>query len=404
MFENLTDKFISTIQKLRGRISIEDVKEAITKIKQILIESDVSLNVANHIVEDLKLHISEKSIKSLNNDEILTERMHKILIQYLSHEKHGFKKMQRYMLVGLQGAGKTTMCGKIAHKLNEKNLLLVSLDNTRPAAKEQLSLIAKRLNVNFYSSNDNSINIAREALTKGKNIIFDSAGRHEDIDELVLLQDIIQPDCTIFVADAMYGQNIENIIAKFNKVHVDYIALSRIDSNAKLGAILTISYILKKPIILLGTGEKIEDYTDMKANIIADRILDKGDVVSLVERAKKEFKEEENKNLHQITLSDLVNYMDKIQNMGGLANILGYLPGMSKMRNMINIDVTNNKLKSIKAIVYSMTNKERNNPYILNKSRKNRIAQGSGHKISDIDDLLKVFNQTKQMISRLMKR
>lgn len=409
MFETLTDNLSSVFQKLRGRITVNDVKQAMEEIKHILIDADVSLSTVNELITHLKEYINEKTVLSLETDKLLIEKMHKILVRYLSHDDHGLpkNKPKRILMLGLQGSGKTTMCGKIAHKLGS-SVVLVSLDVTRPAAKDQLQMIANTLNTSFYSCDNTPQEIARIALLKYNHstIIFDTAGRHsnESMEEISELIEIIHPDCTIFVADSMSGKSIERIASKFSRFNIDYIALSKIDSDAKVGAILTVSYILKKPIILLGTGEKPSDYELMNATRIANRIFDQGDIVSLAEKAQSEFKEEDIKGVHQITLSDMVSYMKKIQNMGGLASILNYMPGMSKMRNMIpDSNVTNKQMNTMIAIVNSMTLKERRNPYILTRSRKERIAKGSGKTVQAIDDLVKMFTQMKSMLMRFAK-
>ena len=381
MFSSLTENLSSLFNKLRGRVSINDVSKSIDELVEILRSSDVSEDVIESISNELKDFVGQK-LNGINAGNLLIEKAHKIFIEHLSHKDHGFFIKKRVLILGLPGSGKTTMCGKISHRMKDKPLL-VSLDTSRPAAREQLKMIADNTGSEFFSEGNTPIEIARNAVTKfsSQTIIFDTAGRMSNnkqlINEILQLIEIIKPDTIVFVADALYGQNIVQVISDFKDIPINYIAFSRVDSDTRGGAILSVTYSLKKPILLLGTGEKAKDSTLMDPKRIVDLILlDKGDIVALVEKMESVASKDNIDN-------DILSILNQMKKIGSLKSMISYLPGASSIMKHIP-DSIDKDIDKVRAIMQSMTPKERKLPDIINNSRRQRIAKGSGTREEDV--------------------
>jgi signal recognition particle subunit SRP54 len=318
------------------------------------------------------------------------------------------------MLAGLQGSGKTTAAGKLARLLKSQGLqpLLVGADLQRPAAVEQLRVLARRVDVPFYSEPSDPIAVARNAIEEaarlGRNIVIvDTAGRlqidAELMDELRHIRDAVQPHDTLLVVDAMTGQEAVNVAESFNDtIGLDGVILTKIDGDARGGAALSVKEVTGKPILFAGTGEKLEDFEPFHPDRMASRILGMGDVLTLIEKAEAAYDVEQRQRAEEIvregtfTLDDFLDQMQQVKKMGPLQNVLGMMPGMPK--ELKNADIDEGELAKVEAIIRSMTPYERRKPDVINGSRRSRIARGSGVKPSDVSGLLKQFKQMQQMM------
>ncbi|MDY6915309.1 MAG: signal recognition particle protein [Candidatus Cloacimonadota bacterium] len=424
MFKNLNDRFDKIFRNLKGKgkLTEKNIKESMREIRRALLEADVNFKIVKNFIS----RISEKAVgqevmKSITPGDQVVKIVHEQLVhlmgdKYFEPELHQ-NKLNKIMLVGLQGSGKTTSCAKIASKYRKNNFnpALVACDVYRPAAIHQLNVLGKQLDIPVYSDekSKNVVKIAKKAVKEAEKtetnlLIFDTAGRLHIDDKLMKeLQDLkktLKPEYIFFVADAMTGQDAVNVAKKFNdQIEMDGVILTKMDSDARGGAALSIKAVTNKPVIFVGTGEKISDLENFHPDRMANRILGMGDVLSLIEKAEASIKKDEAEKLakkfkkNQFTFTDFLKQLQQIQNMGPLDQLLGMIPGANKIKNL---QVDEKEIKHIEAIIYSMTQREREKPVIINGSRRKRIAEGSGTSIQQVNRLLKQFDQMKKMMKK----
>lgn len=422
MLENLGNRFQDIFKKIRGhgKLSEDNIKEALREVKMSLLEADVNYKV----VKDFTNKISEKAIgteviRGVNPAQQFIKLVNDELIELLggmsSRLTKGIKNPTILMLAGLQGAGKTTFAGKLAKFLKKQNekVLLVGVDVYRPAAIKQLQILGSQIGVDVYSEEDNKdvLGIATRALDKAKEInatymIIDTAGRlHIDealMEELKSLKKTLRPQEILLVVDAMIGQDAVNLAKSFNDtLSVDGIILTKLDGDTRGGAALSIKAVVGKPIKFVGVGEKLDDIEVFHPDRLVSRILGMGDVVSLVEKAQDVIDQDEAKSLEEkiktqkFDLNDFLKQLQTIKKLGSLGGILKLIPGMSQIGDLAPAE---KEMKKVECIIQSMTMEERKKPEILKSSRKIRIAKGSGTDVSDINRLLKQFDQMKSMM------
>lgn len=427
-FESLSDKLQNIFKNLRskGRLTEDDVKAALKEVKIALLEADVNFKV----VKDFTKKVNERAIgqdvlTSLTPGQMVIKIVNEELTALMGSETTELKLLSNdqitvIMMMGLQGAGKTTTTAKIAGKLKEKGRkpLLVACDVYRPAAIEQLKINGEKQKVPVFSMGDKQkpLNIAKAAIEHAKKngnnvVILDTAGRlHVDEDmmnELVEIRENIDITQTILVVDAMTGQDAVNVAKEFNeKIGIDGIVVTKLDGDTRGGAALSIKAVTGKPILYIGMGEKLSDLEQFHPDRMASRILGMGDVLSLIEKAEQAIDQDKAKEMEQrlkkaqFTFDDYLESMSQIKNMGGLSSLLNMLPGVG---GQIKSDMLpdEKQLGKIEAIIYSMTKAERSNPDLLNPSRKQRIAKGAGVDISEVNKLVKQFDQAKKMIKNM---
>lgn len=427
LFEGLSGKLQETIKKMRGRgrVTEKDVKEMMREIKLALLEADVNFKVVKEFINKVSERaVGQDVLESLTPGQQVVKIVHEELINLMGKvpEKVTFspKPPTVYMMVGLQGSGKTTTSGKLANLLRKqgKNPLLVACDVYRPAAIKQLQVVGNQLNIPVFSIGDkkNPVDIAKASIDYARSkqhdlVIIDTAGRlhidEELMDELKNIKKEVSPHEILLVVDAMTGQDAVNVAGSFNeKLGIDGIILTKLDGDTRGGAALSVKAVTGKPIKFAGIGEKLSDLEPFYPDRMASRILGMGDVLSLIEKAQDAFDEkkalemERKMRTQQFTLDDFLDQMQQLKNMGPLDQILGMLPGMNnKMLKGLNID--EKRLSRVEAIIKSMTKKERNNPSIINGSRRKRIATGSGTTIQEVNKLLKDFEQMKKMFKMM---
>lgn len=426
MFSNLADSLGKVFDKLTGTgyLREDDINSAMREIRIALLEADVALPVIKDLVKTIKEEaLGEKVIKSVSPGQMVVKIVQDAIEKILTLDNHALNLSVAppavILMVGLQGSGKTTSTAKLALKLKKdgKKVLISSLDIYRPAAQKQLQILAEQNNIDVVSivEKEKPLDITKRTLAEGKFydvIILDTAGRqHVDkelMDELKDVKKLSKPIETILVADAITGQDAVNIAQEFNEsVGLSGIILTRVDSDARGGAALSMSYITKCPIKFLATGEKIEDFELFAPDRIASRILGMGDIVSLVERAQeftdKESSEKLMKKLEkgQFDLDTFADQLKNLKKMGGLSSVMKMIPGINKLtKGMDSAALDDSVIKVQLAIISSMTKKERRFPKILNASRKIRIAEGSGTKVQDINKLVKQFLQMQKMFKK----
>ena len=433
MFENLTDKLVSAFDKIRGRgtLSEGDIATAMKEVRMALIEADVSLDVVKKFISDVTLEAKGQQItKSIKPDQMVIKIVQDKLTELLGGESVDNEVIlssppSSIMLVGLQGSGKTTSAAKMGLMLKKtgKKILLASLDVQRPAAMEQLQILGDQSDIDVLPivENQKPVDITNRSQKEAKQggydvVILDTAGRASIDDELMnelrSVYTASKPSEVFLVADAMTGQEAANVAKSFKeKSNVTSIILTRVDGDARGGAALSMSDITNCPIIFMGTGEKIEAFEPFKAERIATRKLGMGDVVSLVEKAQTEVKEEEAKDLAKkiakgtFDFNDFRKQLMQMKKMGGMQGILSLLPGAQKLKRQMAVGGLDDKiLVKMDSMISSMTKKERINPKILNGSRKRRISTGSGNSIQDLNRLLKQFKQRNLMMKKMSKR
>ncbi len=425
-FENLSDKLQSAFKKLRGKgkINESDLKAAMREVKLALLEADVNFRV----VKDFINSVSEKALgsnvlESLTPAQqvikIVNEELTVLMGTEVSKLNFGSRSPAVIMMVGLQGAGKTTTSAKIGGILKNKGKrpILAACDVYRPAARKQLKVVGEQLGVPVFSideSND-AVEIAKNAVEHAKHykndvVIIDTAGRlhlnEELMDELLKIKEAVNPSEILLTIDAMTGQDAVNVAEAFNeKLDITGVVLTKLDGDTRGGAALSVRAVTGKPIKLVGQGEKLTDLDFFYPDRMASRILGMGDMLTLIDKAQEAFDEKQAKELEQkirrntFTLDDYLDQMKQIRKMGSFADILGMLPGVNKQAlNGANID--EKKIDRIQAIITSMTPKERNNPGIINYSRKKRIADGSGTKLQDVNQFLKSFEQMQKLMKQ----
>lgn len=427
-FESLSDKLQNIFKNLRskGRLTEDDVKAALKEVKIALLEADVNFKV----VKDFTKKVNERAIgqdvlTSLTPGQMVIKIVNEELTALMGSETTELKLLSNdqitvIMMMGLQGAGKTTTTAKIAGKLKEKGRkpLLVACDIYRPAAIEQLKINGEKQKVPVFSMGDKQkpLNIAKAAIEHAKKngnnvVILDTAGRlHVDEDmmnELVEIRENIDITQTVLVVDAMTGQDAVNVAKEFNeKIGIDGIVVTKLDGDTRGGAALSIKAVTGKPILYIGMGEKLSDLEQFHPDRMASRILGMGDVLSLIEKAEQAIDQDKAKEMEQrlkkaqFTFDDYLESMSQIKNMGGLSSLLNMLPGVG---GQIKSDMLpdEKQLGKIEAIIYSMTKAERSNPDLLNPSRKQRIAKGAGVDISEVNKLVKQFDQAKKMMKNM---
>lgn len=428
-FESLTDKLQNVFKKLRskGRLTEEDVKAALKEVKMALLEADVSFKVVKQFIKAVQERaIGQDVMTGLNPGQMVIKIVNEEMVTLMGSEtteipmKQG-NEITILMMAGLQGAGKTTTTAKLAGKFKSqgKRPLLVACDVYRPAAILQLQQNGEKQGVEVFSMGDkqNPVNIAKAAIEHAKNnnlnlVILDTAGRlHIDEDmmqELMNIKSQVQVDQTILVVDAMTGQDAVNVSEMFNeKVGIDGVILTKMDGDTRGGAALSIKAVSGKPILYVGMGEKLSDLEQFYPERMASRILGMGDVMSLIEKAQANLDEDKAKEMEhklkkaQFGFDDYLESMNQMKNMGGLSSVLSMLPGMgSKMKDLDGM-IDEKDMARKEAIILSMTPKERSNPDVLNVSRKQRIAKGAGVDISEVNRMVKQFEQAKKMMKQM---
>jgi len=428
MFEELSRKLESTLKKVtgQGKLSENNISDTLREIRRVLLDADVNYKVAKDFIENVKVKaLGKEVISSISPGQLITKIIFDELTELLGggHKelKLNASGLTSIMVVGLQGSGKTTFCGKLAKKLKEqkRKVLLVAADIYRPAAIEQLKLLGKQIDIEVFSLEEkNARKVASDALTyaKEKNyntLIIDTAGRlhidNEMMNEVADLKGIVNPTETLFVVDSMTGQDAVNSAKAFNDtVDFDGIVLTKLDGDSRGGAALSIRSVVGKPIKYISNGEKLENLEVFYPDRLASRILGKGDVISLVEKAQSTFDEIETEKLEEklrknkFDFDDFLKQIKLIKKMGSLSSLLGMIPGVSSQ--MRNAQVDDNALVKVEAIINSMTREEREKPKILNGSRRKRISRGSGTSIQDVNRLIKQFGEMQKMMSNLNKR
>ena len=426
MFENLSERLERSFKLLKGegRITEINVAETLKDVRRALLDADVNYKVAKQFTDTVKEKaMGQQVLTSLKPSQLMVKIVHDELAALMggSSVDVNLKASPAVILMsGLQGSGKTTFAGKLANMLRSKrskNPLLVACDVYRPAAIEQLRILGEQINVPVYAEegNKNPVEIARHAIVEAKKtgkdlVIVDTAGRLA-IDELMMqeikaIKDAIKPDEILFVVDSMTGQDAVNTAKEFNdRLDFDGVVLTKLDGDTRGGAALSIRTVVNKPIKFVGTGEKMEALDVFHPERMADRILGMGDIVSLVERAQEQFDDEEAKRIqrriakNQFDFNDFMKQIHQIKKMGNLKDIASMIPGVNKM--LKNVDIDDNAFKSIEAIIQSMTPNERSTPALLNGSRRQRIAKGSGTTIQDVNKFIRQFDETRKVMHNI---
>jgi signal recognition particle subunit SRP54 len=426
VFEGLSNKLQETIKKLKGkgRVNEKDVKEMMREIKLALLEADVNFKVVKDFIEKVSVRaVGQDVLESLTPGQQIIKIVHEELINLMgpgqSKLVFASKPPTVYMMVGLQGSGKTTTSGKLANQLRKqgKNPLLVACDVYRPAAIKQLQVVGAQLNVDVFSMGDqtNPVDIAKAAVEHAKVkqydlVIIDTAGRlHIDeklMEELQNIKDAVKPHEILLVVDSMTGQDAVNVSQTFNeKLGVDGVILTKLDGDTRGGAALSVKTVTGKPIKYIGMGEKLNDLEPFFPDRMASRILGMGDVLSLIEKAQEAFDEksalemERKMRTQQFTLEDFLEQMQQIKKLGPLNKLMGMLPGINaEALNQINTVDSEKEMARFEAIIRSMTKKERNDPSIINGSRRKRIAAGSGTTVQEVNKVLKSFEEMRKMM------
>ena len=423
MFENLSERLERSFKILKGEGSITEINvaETLKDVRRALLDADVNYKVAKAFTDKVKQKaLGQNVLTSVKPGQLMVKIVHDELAELMGGHAQELKLNGRpsvILMAGLNGAGKTTLSGKLALLLKTKKArkpLLVACDVYRPAAVEQLRVLAEQIEVPIYMNltEKNPVKIAQEGVQEAKakgydTVIVDTAGRlavdEELMNEIAAIKEAIQPDDTLFVVDAMTGQDAVNTAKEFND-RLDYegVVLTKLDGDTRGGAALSIRTVVDKPIMFVGTGEKMEALDVFHPERMADRILGMGDIVSLVERAQEQFDEKEALKLqrkiqkNQFDFNDFLAQIQQIKKMGNLKDLASMIPGVGKALKDVEID--DNAFKGIEAIILSMTPKEREHPEILNQSRKLRIAKGSGTTIQEVNRLVKQFDSTRKMM------
>ena len=423
MFENLSDRLERSFKILKGEGQITEINVASTlkDVRRALLDADVNFKVAKNFTDKVKEKaLGMNVLTAVKPGQLMVKIVHDELADLMGGEAVDINLDGHPAIIlmsGLQGSGKTTFSGKLANLLKSKRNkkpLLVACDVYRPAAIEQLKVVGEQIQVPVYAEPENKDVVAiaqhaiQEAKAKGNDVVIvDTAGRlavdEEMMNEIASLKEALHPSETLFVVDAMTGQDAVNTAKEFNdRLDFDGVILTKLDGDTRGGAALSIRTIVTKPIKFVGTGEKMEALDVFHPNRMADRILGMGDIVSLVERAQEQFDEEEAKRLqrkiqkNKFDFNDFLGQIEQIKKMGNLKDLASMIPGVGKA--IKDVDIDDNAFMSIEAIIRSMTPKERTNPEILNTSRRQRIAKGSGTNIQEVNKLIKQFDQTRKMM------
>ena len=427
MFEELTIKFESIFKKLtgRGKLTENNIQDALKEVRRALLEADANYKVVKDFIESVREKaLGEKVLSSITPGQqfvkIVYDELTSLLGSKYQEVKFSSVPPSVWMLVGLQGSGKTTACGKLAKYYRKKGRrpLLVAADVQRPAAVEQLKILGKNIDIPVFSSNQNPIKICEDAVEEAKDkgfdlIIIDTAGRlHIDenlMDELKKIKKAVEPQEVLLIVDVMTGQDAVNIASSFEeKVGLDGIFMTKLDGNARGGATLSIKAVCGKPIKFIGVGEQLDALELFYPDRMASRILGMGDVVSLVEKAQEAISLEEAEKLERklkkesLTLDDFYQQLQQIKKMGSLDSILAMIPGLGA-KTLKGLSFDEKALTKVEAMINSMTKDERRKPQIIDGSRKKRIVLGSGAKIQEVNSLLKQFFMMQKMVKNINK-
>ncbi len=432
MFENLTNKFEEIFSSLKKAPSLDEnqVDEGLKSIRLALLEADVSLEVVKEFINRVKPKaLGQEIVRSTSPGQMVVKIVYDELVSFLGDKTSDIQLNAvppvPIMLVGLQGSGKTTTTAKLARfleKNNKKKVMMASLDVYRPAAQEQLRLLGEQNNISTLPVIEGQVptDICRRAISAAnlngsEVILFDTAGRtqidFQMMNEIKQIENIINPSETILVADSLTGQVAANVAKEFkNTVNLTGIVLTRSDGDGRGGAALSMKYVADVPIKFLGVGEKIENFEVFYPNRIANRLLGMGDIVSLVEKASEDLDQEKLKKTEeklkkgQFSLEDYLSQLRQMKKMGGIEGIMSFLPGVSKIKSQMDQEGIDEKIiTQNEAVILSMTKKERDNPKIIDGSRKKRIANGSGTDVATINKLLKQFKMMSEMMKKMSK-
>lgn len=429
MFENLSEKLESALKTLKGdgKLTELNIANSIKEIRRALVAADVNYKIAKEFTDKIKDKAlgSENVLDAVKPGELMVKIVHDEMTELMGGQSAGINIKGNpgiVLISGLQGSGKTTFSGKLAKYLKDKKAkkpLLVACDVYRPAAVDQLSVLAEQIGVPIYKEPEskNPVQISSNAIQYAKSnhhdvVIIDTAGRlsvdEEMMREIEQIKNTIQPTETLFVVDSMTGQDAVNTAAVFNeRLNFDGVVLTKLDGDTRGGAALSIKYSVGKPIKFVSTGEKMETLDVFHPERMSQRILGMGDIVSFVEKAQEQFDEKEAARLekkikkNKFDFNDFLGQLNQIKKMGDIKSLMNMIPGMSKLTKDINID--DKAFTKVEAIIYSMTIAERTNPDILNMSRKKRIAAGSGNDIHEINMFIKQFDQMRKMMQMMSK-
>ena len=427
MFENLSERLEKSFKLLKGegRITEINVAETLKEVRRALLDADVNYKIAKTFTDTVKQKaLGQDVLNALKPGQVMVKIVHDELAELMGGQATDVNLKGNptvILIAGLQGSGKTTFSGKLAKHLKskkQKSPLLVACDIYRPAAIEQLKVLGQQVEVPVYTEPDSkdAVQIAKNAIKQAKKdgqnlVIIDTAGRlaidEQMMNEIAAIKKAVEPQEILFVVDSMTGQDAVNTAKEFNdRLDFDGVVLTKLDGDTRGGAALSIRAVVDKPIKFVGTGEKLDALDVFHPERMADRILGMGDIVSLVERAQDQYNIEEARKLskkiakNQFDFNDFLDQIGQIKKMGNLKDLAGMIPGMGKM--MKNLDIDDDAFKGIEAIIYSMTPEERNDPAVLNGSRRKRIAYGSGTDIQEVNRLVKQFDETKKMM-KMMK-
>ncbi|MBP3288441.1 MAG: signal recognition particle protein [Muribaculaceae bacterium] len=423
MFENLSERLERSLKILKGQGKITEINvaETLKDVRRALLDADVNYKVAKQFTDTVKAKaLGQNVLTAVKPGEMMVKIVHDELASLMGSETAQLNLSGNptvILMSGLQGSGKTTFSGKLARKLKSeksKRPLLVACDVYRPAAIDQLKVLGEQINVPVYTEegNNNPVEIAKNAIRHAKAnnldlVIVDTAGRlavdEQMMDEIEAIKNAINPQEILFVVDAMTGQDAVNTAKEFNdRLDFDGVVLTKLDGDTRGGAALSIRAVVTKPIKFVGTGEKLDALDLFHPARMADRILGMGDIVSLVEKAQNAYNEEEARKLskkiakNQFDFNDFLSQIQQIKKMGNLKDLASMIPGVGKA--IKDIDIDDNAFKGIEAIIHSMTREERANPSIINQSRRQRIAKGSGTTIVEVNRMLKQFEQMRKMM------
>lgn len=426
MFDSLSEKLDKALHNLKGHGSITEVNvaETLKEVRRALLDADVNFKIAKEFTNSVKdKALGQNVLTTLQPGQLMVKLVKDELTELMGGAAQGLNLQGNptvILMSGLQGSGKTTFSGKLAQFLKtkkSKNPLLVACDVYRPAAIDQLHVVGDQIGVSVFSAPDEKdpVKIAQAAIAHAKangnnTVIVDTAGRlavdAAMMDEIARIHDALTPQETLFVVDAMTGQDAVNTAKAFNdRLNFDGVILTKLDGDTRGGAALSIRSVVDKPIKFIGTGEKMDAIDVFYPERMADRILGMGDVVSLVERAQEQFDEEEARKIqkkiakNQFGFDDFLNQIQQVKKMGSMKDLMGMIPGMGKA--LKGIDIDDDAFKHIEAMIHSMTPKERANPKLINGSRKKRIANGSGTDIQEVNKLIKQFDQMSKMMKMM---
>jgi len=428
MFENLNERLERSFKILKGQGKITEINvaETLKDVRRALLDADVNFKIAKSFTNTVKEKaLGQDVLTALKPNQVMVKIVHDELAKLMGGTHVDINTQGKpavILIAGLQGSGKTTFSGKLANMLKTKrslNPLLVACDVYRPAAIDQLHVLGEQIGVPVYSDkeNKNPVKIAKAAIKEAKAngndlVIVDTAGRlaidEEMMKEIEAVKKAIDPSETLFVVDSMTGQDAVNTAKEFNdRLNFDGVVLTKLDGDTRGGAALSIRSVVNKPIKFVGTGEKMEALDVFHPERMADRILGMGDIVSLVERAQEQFDEEEAKKLqkkiakNQFNFNDFLSQISQIKKMGNLKDLASMIPGVGKA--LKNIDIDDDAFKGVEAIIFSMTPAERDDPKLINGSRRKRIADGSGSTIQDVNRLIKQFDETRKLMKMMSK-